>query len=295
MPAPARRRRDLGGRVARRPADIDGRGAVYLAENEDGVVGGARAKTIGADVWYVVFAYVRPEARRRGVLKALLRELVKEGRERGSEPGHARRARRQRGRRRGVAAARLPGRQVLPRDRRRRSGAAALARSTPAPRSARSTSRPTTLPRSSGGCQVPAADRALGVDGGGRAGQRLDARRRRALRPRPASAEAPRQRAVAAIGGGRAHARGRGRARSSATCSGTGAASRTSTSRCRSTTARCRPATSSRSARTRRLRQRLTGADPARVRAVARTAAASEDLPRANELAADRRGARGRC
>ena len=65
-------------------ADIDGRGAVYLAENEDGVVGGARAKTIGADVWYVVFAYVRPEARRRGVLKALLRELVREGRERGS-------------------------------------------------------------------------------------------------------------------------------------------------------------------------------------------------------------------
>ena len=65
-------------------ADIDGRGAVYLAENDDGVLGGARAKTIEGDVWYVVFAYVRPEARRRGVLKALLRELVREGRERGS-------------------------------------------------------------------------------------------------------------------------------------------------------------------------------------------------------------------
>jgi len=65
-------------------ADIDGRGAVYLAENDDGVLGGARAKTIEGDVWYVVFAYVRPDARRRGVLKALLRELVREGRERGS-------------------------------------------------------------------------------------------------------------------------------------------------------------------------------------------------------------------
>jgi GNAT superfamily N-acetyltransferase len=65
-------------------ADIDGRGAVYLAENDDGVLGGARAKTIEGGVWYVVFAYVRPEARRQGVLKALLRELVREGRERGS-------------------------------------------------------------------------------------------------------------------------------------------------------------------------------------------------------------------
>ena len=65
-------------------ADIDGRGAVYLAEADDGAVGGARAKTIEGGVWYVVFAYVRPEARRQGVLKALLRELVREGRERGS-------------------------------------------------------------------------------------------------------------------------------------------------------------------------------------------------------------------
>jgi ribosomal protein S18 acetylase RimI-like enzyme len=65
-------------------ADIDGRGAVYLAENDDGVVGAARAKTIEGGVWYVVFAYVRPAARRRGVMKALLRELVRVGRERGS-------------------------------------------------------------------------------------------------------------------------------------------------------------------------------------------------------------------
>jgi ribosomal protein S18 acetylase RimI-like enzyme len=65
-------------------ADLNGRGAVYVAEDDEGVVGSARAKTIAAGVWYVVFAYVRPRGRRRGVLKALLRELVREGRERGS-------------------------------------------------------------------------------------------------------------------------------------------------------------------------------------------------------------------
>jgi GNAT superfamily N-acetyltransferase len=65
-------------------ADIGGRGVVYLAEDGDSVLGSARAKTIEAGVWYLVFAYVRPEARRRGVMKALLREIVREGRERGS-------------------------------------------------------------------------------------------------------------------------------------------------------------------------------------------------------------------
>jgi GNAT superfamily N-acetyltransferase len=64
--------------------DISGRGAVYLAEDGHGVLGSARASTIAADVWYLAFAYVRPEARRRGVMKALLRELVREGRGRGS-------------------------------------------------------------------------------------------------------------------------------------------------------------------------------------------------------------------
>jgi ribosomal protein S18 acetylase RimI-like enzyme len=65
-------------------ADIGDRGAVYIAEDEEGVLGSARAKAIAGDVWYLVFAYVRPDARRRGVMKALLRELVREGRERGS-------------------------------------------------------------------------------------------------------------------------------------------------------------------------------------------------------------------
>ncbi len=65
-------------------ADIEGRGAVFLAEDDEGVVGSARAKTIDGGVWYVVFAYVRPRARRQGVLRALMTELVAAGRERGA-------------------------------------------------------------------------------------------------------------------------------------------------------------------------------------------------------------------
>src|SRR5581483_407388 len=47
-------------------ADIGGRGAVFVAEEDGQVVAQARAKTIDGGVWYVVSAYVRPEARRRG-------------------------------------------------------------------------------------------------------------------------------------------------------------------------------------------------------------------------------------
>jgi ribosomal protein S18 acetylase RimI-like enzyme len=65
-------------------ADIAGRGAVYLAEDEEGVLGSVRAKMIEGDVWYIVFAHVRPHARRHGVLKRLLREVIREGRARGS-------------------------------------------------------------------------------------------------------------------------------------------------------------------------------------------------------------------
>ena len=65
-------------------ADLAGRGAVFLAEDDEGVAGGVRATMREADVWFIVFAYVRPRARRQGVTKALLRELVREGKERGS-------------------------------------------------------------------------------------------------------------------------------------------------------------------------------------------------------------------
>jgi ribosomal protein S18 acetylase RimI-like enzyme len=65
-------------------ADIGGRGAVFLAEDEEGVAGSVRAKTIEGNVWHIVFAHVRPRARRRGVLTQLLREVLAEGRRRGS-------------------------------------------------------------------------------------------------------------------------------------------------------------------------------------------------------------------
>jgi len=65
-------------------ADIAGRGAVLVAEEDGVVVGQARAKTIAGGVWYVASAYVRPEHRRRGALTALMRELLVAARERGA-------------------------------------------------------------------------------------------------------------------------------------------------------------------------------------------------------------------
>jgi len=64
--------------------DIGGRGAVYLAEDGEGAVGSVRAKMLPGNVWNVASAYIRPRARKQGVLKALLREAVAAGRERGS-------------------------------------------------------------------------------------------------------------------------------------------------------------------------------------------------------------------
>jgi hypothetical protein len=135
---------------------------------------------IEGDVWYVVFAYVRPTRDGAGRAQGAAARARPEGRGARVEPGHARRARRQRGRRRGLAAARLPGRQVLPRDHRRRLEAR-LARSTPVRRSARSTSRPTTRRGRADGRQVPAADRPVRVDDGRQPRERLDACGRRAL------------------------------------------------------------------------------------------------------------------
>ncbi len=65
-------------------ADIGGRGAVFVAEEGGEIVGQARAKQIEGGVWYVASAYVRPHARRRGVTKALMRELVRAARDRGA-------------------------------------------------------------------------------------------------------------------------------------------------------------------------------------------------------------------
>jgi hypothetical protein len=65
-------------------ADIGGRGVVYLAEDEKGAVGAVRATMLPGDVWHVVFAHVRPRARRQGVLKQLMAPVLEEGRSRGS-------------------------------------------------------------------------------------------------------------------------------------------------------------------------------------------------------------------
>jgi ribosomal protein S18 acetylase RimI-like enzyme len=65
-------------------ADIGGRGAVYVAEDEEGVAGAARATMLAGEVWHVVFAHVRPRVRRQGVLKQLMAAMLEEGRSRGS-------------------------------------------------------------------------------------------------------------------------------------------------------------------------------------------------------------------
>ena len=235
-------------------ADIGGRGAVYLAEDDEGVGRRSRARRRSrGDVWYVVFAYVRPRARRQGVLKALLRELRRGGRGRAGEPGDARRARRQR--RSAVAAWRRLGfeddtyylRRAARRARARGSAATPAGRRVGAryvqtddataveravekylPRIGRSASTVVAAPQ----------------NGWTRVDDELCSRDPQALRRlgRELSDWHGRD---------RAHARRSRRAPSSATSSGTAAASPTSTSPCRSTTGRCRPATSSRSRPTR--------------------------------------------
>jgi ribosomal protein S18 acetylase RimI-like enzyme len=65
-------------------ADIGGRGVVYLAEDDDGVAGSVRATMLPGGVWHIVFAHVRPRARRQGLLKRLLAPVIEEGRSRGS-------------------------------------------------------------------------------------------------------------------------------------------------------------------------------------------------------------------
>jgi ribosomal protein S18 acetylase RimI-like enzyme len=64
--------------------DLRGRGVVVIAEDDEGVVGSVRARMMRGDVWLIATAYVRPRGRKQGVLKALLREAIAAGRERGS-------------------------------------------------------------------------------------------------------------------------------------------------------------------------------------------------------------------
>jgi ribosomal protein S18 acetylase RimI-like enzyme len=65
-------------------ADIGGRGAVYVAEDDDGILGSVRATMLPGNVWHIVFAHVRRRARRHGFLKQLMAAVLEDGRERGS-------------------------------------------------------------------------------------------------------------------------------------------------------------------------------------------------------------------
>ena len=65
-------------------ADIGGRGVVYLAEDDEGAAGAVRATMLPGDVWHIVFAHVRSRVRRQGVLKQLMAVVLEDGRSRGS-------------------------------------------------------------------------------------------------------------------------------------------------------------------------------------------------------------------
>ena len=65
-------------------ADIGGRGAVFVAEDDEGVAGVVRATMLPGHVWHIVLAHVRPRARRRGLLKRLMTPVLDEGRGRGA-------------------------------------------------------------------------------------------------------------------------------------------------------------------------------------------------------------------
>ena len=256
-PGAARVRRDLGRGVAGRRAPTSA-GAASSTSPRTTRASPARCarRCSPGDVWHIVFAYVRPRARRRGVLQALLREAIAEGREPRVDARHARRAGRERRGGRGLAAARLrAGSSYDGRAARRSLERTAGRRATGAV--ARRDLRPDRRPRRgrAGGREVPAADRPL--------------RRRR---PSPSRATA-----------------GRGSTTSSAAatrrrCAGSAASSRSRSARSCSRSAieegavvryilwdrggdrrrvrvgarvlrrRCRPATSSRSPRTRRSR-----------------------------------------
>jgi ribosomal protein S18 acetylase RimI-like enzyme len=59
-------------------------GLVLLGEDEDGAAAYLRMQMRPASTWHIATAYVRPRARRQGLLRELLREAIREGRERGS-------------------------------------------------------------------------------------------------------------------------------------------------------------------------------------------------------------------
>jgi ribosomal protein S18 acetylase RimI-like enzyme len=63
--------------------DIDG-GSVFVADEDGRLVGVAQMTAPERGVAHLVWAHVRPEWRRRGIAKALVRECIREARERGA-------------------------------------------------------------------------------------------------------------------------------------------------------------------------------------------------------------------
>ena len=238
-----------------------------------------------------------PEARRRGVAAELVREAASALREQRRRGARARGARSRTSGARAVyerwgfspveltLAAPI---DALVRAARLRDGRAR--------RSAPSTSRPTTWPPSSARCRrccrgsaARRAPRSTGPDNGwvtvhDELGDRD-----------PKRLAASRQGAVVCERRRRARARRRGRRARALHARRPRLESSTSTRRCRSTTGRCRPATSIALGANPTVVSRLTGADPARVREIARTGASPADLPPALELHRADRRARWAC
>ena len=178
-------------------ADIGGRGAVCLAEDDEGVAGALRATMLPGRRLAHRVRHVRPRARAAGRSQPLMAPALDEGRGRGSTrvtldvlaANHA-----------AVAAWRRLGFEPeklymaapldLVAERGRQAGTPAVARC-----GLRPDRRP--RPGRAGGREVPAADRPVGAHRRRPAEQRLDAGRRRALQPRPERASAARARGVA--------------------------------------------------------------------------------------------------
>ena len=267
-------------------ADIGGRGAVFLAEDDEGVAGALRATMLPGDVWHVVFAHVRPRVRRQGVLKQLMAPALAEGRSRGSNRVTLDvMAANRRGRDR-LETARLRAREAV-------HGGAAGSRRRARPEAGNTGRRSGALLRAdrrprrgrAGGREVPAADRPLG-----------------AHRRRPAAATAGRASTTSSAAATRTRFGGSAREVSLALGAivltlgveesavvryvlwDRGGVADEYASVPGATSASSRRATSSRSAANPTVAQRLTGADPARVRAVARTASSTEELPAPDEL-----------
>ena len=190
-------------------ADIGGRGAVWLVEDDEGAAGSLRATMLNGLVWHIVLAYVRPRARQQGLLHALMREALAEGGARGStrvtlDVLVANEAAVAVWRRLGFEPSSYTMAAPL------ESVAARLGGDAPPSSGAAYVQTDDHDAVAAGGREVPAADRPLRSHGRRPAEQRLDEGRRRALLRRSEGPSPARPRALAGDGQHRADARDRG-------------------------------------------------------------------------------------